>query len=346
MSLRFNRKRGCYEIDLYKDGRLGPRLQRRLPEGTTQEAAEQIYQDAILAYKGIKPTLEIGLTVDRLTARYLADWYELHKRPSTAKDARAVFEGHISRILGNIIAEHLTAQDMTDYQKQRKGEGVSNRTINKELDYFSGCLRWASKTENALISARAWKVNRLPYNRPIPQVLSVGEVASIIDHADPFNRAFFLSLYTMGLRVNEARWLRRRDVDVENQTVTVIQKGGGYKRLPCSSSLIEEFRLLLDVYPDQKPDDLIFLIKRTGCPVVNVRQALDRIAKKAGLERHVNPHLLRHSFATHLLEGGANLRTIQTFLGHSVIGTTEFYTHVSSVSLKNAGDMIARQLKK
>jgi len=342
MSLRFNEKTKRFEIYFRKDGRDGPRFRKRLPPGITDLEADQLHKDAELAFKGVRPENEIGLSVDRLTAKYLADWCELQDQPATVKDKRSVFEGPISLIMGGKIAEHLALQDMTDYQKKRKGEGVKNRTINKELNYFSACLRWAESPDQAFISQRTWKVSHLPYERPIPQVMSIEEVIKFINHADSFNRVLCLCLYAMGLRSNEARYIRRCDINTARDTVTVKQKGGRYKLVPCPKELKDEMLALLKArYPNPSPEDLVFLNPRTDKPVQNFRQSVNRIAKKAGIERHIYPHLLRHSFATHLLEGGYNLRFIQELLGHGEISTTEWYTHVTGQHLQQASRAIA-----
>lgn len=342
MSLHFNEKLGRYEILIYKDGRKGPRFRKRLPPETSQEKAELIHDKALLSYKGVKPDLLIGLSVDRMLAKYLENWCQLQDQPSTVKDKRGVFEGPLSRILGNKTAEHLSSQDMTDYQKQRIGEGVSNRTINKELNYFSGCLKWASHPDQSLLSQRLWKINQLPYDRPIPQVMSIEEVVQFFNHADHFNRVLCLCLYAMGARSNEVRQIRRCDMNKANCTVRVRQKGGKYLVKPCPPELIEAMLALLqEQYSEPSPDDYVFLNPRTEQPVQNFRQSVNRIAKKAGINHHIYPHLLRHTFATHLLEGGFDLRSIQELLGHAEISTTEWYTHVSGQRLQNASHAIA-----
>lgn len=344
MSLTF--KNGRYTIDFYSHGR-GTRIRTRLPAGTTEEEARAMYADMITQYKSSKSTAaELGMTISRLTAKYL-EWYELYRAKTTYKDVRGIFEGHVERLMGSVVAENLLPKHILEYQRRRREEGVSNRTINKELTYLSGCLTWAAKTENGYISPRSWKIGKLPHSRPVPQVLSAEEVNRIIEAAEPFYRAFFLCLYSLGLRMNEARMMRWADIDRENNTVTVLQKGGTFKRLPLNPVLLAS---LDELAADQKTDNdknkegYIFWNKRTEKPILQIRKAIARACKKAGIGKHVYPHLFRHSVATHLLGQNINLRTIQNYLGHKDMETTQWYTHVLKGHLDVAADVISAGL--
>ena len=302
-----------------------------------------MYADMITQYKSRDSiTANLGMTISRLTVKYL-EWYELYRARTTFKDVRGVFEGHIERLLGSIIAENLLPRHILEYQRQRRLENVSNRTINKELAYLSGCLTWAAKAENGYISPRTWKIGVLPHTRPIPKILSTEEVNRILKVSEPFHRAIFLCLYSLGLRMNEARMMRWSDIDRENNTVTVLQKGGTFKRLPLNPSLLAA---LDEIEREQKKElepgeiDYIFLNKRTGKPIIQIRKAIAKACKAAGIEKHVHPHLFRHSVATHLLSQNINLRTIQDYLGHSNMETTEWYTHVLKGHLDVAAEVI------
>ncbi len=227
MSLRF--RNGRYWIDIYTDGRKGRRIQRRLPEGTTAEEAESAHADLMRRHrKRIPAGVELGLSVSSLCAKYLT-WYELHRMPRTVTDCRAVFEGPIESHLGGLEAELLEQGDIQAYQRERLLT-VKARTANKELAYLSGALRWAEK--RGMISLRGWKMEMLPYSKPIPRPMSPDEVRRIIDAAEPFYQAFFLFMYACGMRINEVRSLKWADLDLDNRTVTVYGKGGRFRRLP------------------------------------------------------------------------------------------------------------------
>lgn len=347
MSLRF--KNGHWLIDFYEAGRSAKRIQKRLDPGITEEQAHDIYTAMLAQGKNrpVKP-LDLGLTVFELTRKYL-EWYELYRARGTARDARFAFEHPMDKILGSITAEDLCLQDIMNYQRQRSKE-VSNRTVNKELAYLSGCLRWAAEPEQGYITPRTWKIRPLPCQRPIPQVLTVTEVVGILEASEPFYRAIFLCLYSLGLRKNEARQMRWSDVDLPNRQVTVIQKGGKFKRLPLNPLIIEALEQIRPAGDDVDEDgiplpDFVFLNRSTKKPILQIRKALARACKKAGVTRHVYPHLFRHSFATHLMGGNINLRTIQGFLGHADVKTTEWYTHVLAGHLESASGMITELLK-
>ena len=188
----------------------------------------------------------------------------------------------------------------------------------------------------------------LPHQRPRPIILSPDEVTRLVDAAEPFYRAFFLCLYTLGFRLSEATYLRWRDIDRESKTVTVIQKGGSVKVEPLNAWLDAALKTLKkELKSKPEPDDYVFLNPRKGRPVMDIRTPLERAAKKAGIIKRVTPHLLRHSVATHLLAKGKNLRTIQAMLGHAQVGTTEWYTHVVTDDIRDAtAGMFAEMSKK
>jgi integrase/recombinase XerD len=144
--------------------------------------------------------------------------------------------------------------------------------------------------------------------------------------------------------MDEARQLCRQDIDFKNRILRVRQKGGSYKILPANEWLI---KALEEIIPkEMPPDQFIFLNKKTGRPIFQVRKALARACEKAGIKRHVYPHLFRHSVATFLMGKNINMRVIQGYMGHSKIGTTEFYTHVAVENLREAENAIMTAYKK
>jgi integrase/recombinase XerD len=183
----------------------------------------------------------------------------------------------------------------------------------------------------------------LPRRRPhLPRSLSLGEVERLIDAATGTtprtlrDRALVELLYGAGLRVSEAVGLDRGSVDLENRFVRCLGKGDKERIVPLGREAVEALRRylargrpLLD--RRHRPD--LFLNAQGGALTrAGAFLVLRRLAGKAGLDpTRVHPHLLRHSFATHLLEGGADLRSVQEMLGHADLGTTELYIHVSDL---------------
>ena len=181
----------------------------------------------------------------------------------------------------------------------------------------------------------------LPRRRDrLPRSLSLGEVERLIEAANGVtprsirDRALIELLYGAGLRVSEAVGLERGDVDLESRSVRCIGKGDKERVVPLGSQAVEALRRYLSrgrPYLDRRHRPEIFLNAQGG-PLTRAGAFLiiRKLAGKAGLDpERVHPHLLRHSFATHLLEGGADLRSVQEMLGHADLGTTEIYTHVS-----------------
>lgn len=323
-------------VDYYPNGRNGKRVRMMLPEFITSvEAAREIERDL----KRTARTKEVvhvpsSSTVDDLFDDYL-EWYGLHRSPTTKRDLSYTYDKSISTILGKAAVEAINDAHISLYQRLRLGQGVQNRTINKELNYFSGFLKWCSAKKK--LKTSLGKIDHLPYKRPAPIVLSIGEVIRIVEAAEPFYRAFFLCLYTLGLRLTEARMLKWSNIDFDERRLQVTQKGGSTKVLPVSEWLSSALEAIKTDPPDS---DYVFYNKITEKPLYGVRKALARAVLKAKVNKRVYPHLFRHSIATHLMGKNVNMRIIQGYLGHAQIGTTEFYTHIDGENLRDAGDVI------
>jgi integrase/recombinase XerD len=176
--------------------------------------------------------------------------------------------------------------------------------------------------------------------RRLPRTLSPGEAERLIDAAAGTapralrDRALTELLYGAGLRVSEAVGLDRTGVDLDGRLVRCVGKGGKERVVPIGRQAAEALRRYLArgrPYLDRRHRPELFLNAQGGALTrAGAYLILRRLAAKAGLEpERVHPHLLRHSFATHLLEGGADLRSVQEMLGHADLSTTELYTHVS-----------------
>ncbi len=177
-------------------------------------------------------------------------------------------------------------------------------------------------------------------SRPLPRSLSLRDVERLIQAANGTaprafrDQALVELLYGAGLRVSEAVGLAGAGVDLESRLVRVIGKGDKERIVPLGREAAEALRRYLSrgrPYLDRRHRPELFLNAQGGALTrAGAFLILRRLAAKAGLEpERVHPHLLRHSFATHLLEGGADLRSVQEMLGHADLATTELYTHVS-----------------
>lgn len=180
----------------------------------------------------------------------------------------------------------------------------------------------------------------------LPEVLSVEEIDKIIDSIDVSsregqrNRAIIETLYSCGLRVSELCNLRLSDLYLKEGFIRVEGKGSKQRLVPISSTAIDEIELYMHDrnHIDIKPgyEDYLFIssLRKKNLSRIMVFHLVKELAEKAGIRKVISPHTFRHSFATHLLENGANLRVIQAMLGHEDIGTTEIYTHIDSTRLR------------
>lgn len=168
------------------------------------------------------------------------------------------------------------------------------------------------------------KTPKIP--RKLPTVLTKAEVKALIGHAKTAkSKLMVMLLYASGLRVSELVQLRKNDLELGNRTMWVRKGKGGKDRLVILSDAI--VRLFPDYLADKA--SLVFPGRNGVLSTRNVQKIIQLAAEKAGIKKRVTPHTLRHSFATHLLENGTDIRMIQELLGHSNLQTTQIYTQIS-----------------
>ena len=171
----------------------------------------------------------------------------------------------------------------------------------------------------------------------LPGALTREEMAKLIDYNYPQNlkglrdRAIIEMLYSSGVRVGELVSLKIKDMDFKGKTVNVLGKGKKERLLPVTSQAIESIENYLLKRPGGKEKDSIIFCNLKGQQLTErgVQYIIDTLARNCGIYRRITPHMLRHSFATHFLENGMNLRYLQHLLGHSNLSTTEIYTNLS-----------------
>jgi integrase/recombinase XerD len=234
-----------------------------------------------------------------------------------------------------------TPEQLAAYVAQLRAEGLAATTIARRIaavrSFYRHQILLGARTDNPAAELELPK-----RRRTLPRTLSPGEATRLIEAAAGTtprslrDRALAELLYGAGLRVSEAVGLERSAVDLEQRLVRCVGKGSKERVVPIGREAVDALRRYLArgrPYLDRRHRPELFLNARGG-PLTRAGAflVLRRLAAAAGLEpERVHPHLLRHSFATHLLEGGADLRSVQEMLGHADLATTELYTHVSDV---------------
>ena len=232
----------------------------------------------------------------------------------------------------------VSAEDMESYFSLRGAE-LSERSQARALSAFRSFFDWmvmeGERRDNPCDRLDSPKLGRY-----LPEVLSVEEVDAILSSVDlrswngVRDRAILEILYGCGLRVSECCGLLLSHVYLDEGFVRVVGKGNKERLVPLGGMAAEAFRQWRTVRPEPlspEYDDVAFL-NRFGKPLsrVSVFEMVKKQALLAGVRNEISPHTFRHSFATHLIENGADLRVVQEMLGHESILTTEIYTHIDS----------------
>jgi integrase/recombinase XerD len=244
----------------------------------------------------------------------------------------------LGAFLGKAVAR-ATLDDLERYTAALRADGLSNATIARRTaaarSFFRHQQLLGVREDNP---AAGVSLPRRP--KPLPKSLSPGEAERLIEAATGTSpralrdQALVELLYGAGLRVSEAVTLGKTGVDLDSRLVRVIGKGDKERVVPIGRQAVTALRRYLSrgrPFLDSRHRGELFLNARGGALTrAGAFLILRRLAAKAGLEpERIHPHLLRHSFATHLLEGGADLRSVQEMLGHADLSTTELYTHVT-----------------
>lgn len=236
----------------------------------------------------------------------------------------------------------LTKQDISQFLKQIKTTH-NTRSIAHFMTVFRSFYKFLEIEE--VIEQNPMDDMELPkLPKSLPKVLSKEEVELLLDvpltNAYQYrNKAMLELMYASGLRISELISLGVHDVNLEMQTVRVFGKGSKERIVPIGDYATYYLQLYMEEYRPillkRKETDVLFLSSRGD---QMSRQAFFKIIKQLGSQKQIktdfSPHTLRHSFATHLLENGADLRSIQELLGHSDLSTTQIYTHISNQQLK------------
>lgn len=257
--------------------------------------------------------------------------------------------------------------DVRKFLRYLQEEGVLVREVNEGIieEYFVSLVNLNSYSFNRNISSiRAFleflekvygycfcisDIHSIKTYRHLPQVLSKEEVDKILDISlkTPFdyrNKAMLEVMYGSGLRVSEVTALKEKNIDLDSGVVRFFGKGSKERMVPLSCMATRYLRIYLEEYRcffvKKRITDNVFL-NNHGSPLTRqgFLMILKKICEQKGISKEVTPHSLRHSFATHLLEGGADLRSIQVMLGHENLSTTQIYTNLGVDTVRENYDM-------
>ena len=298
-------------------------------DGTKEDAV--LYEIAYKAhYTKKRPQAE--LTIVAMVPDYL-EWVRNHRSQNTYRQKHRNLYAHIIPFFGNMLPSQINKPVLTSYKNKRKLESPeTNRQINIEMMDLSSMIRWACN-EVELVPDTLPKVAHLPYKPKLPSVLHQTEMDAFLTSLDTYEKALLYTAYLCGLRKNELgfKWT---DCDFINKSIRIVGKGDK-ERLVSMTEEVEQALLAWMAEWEETPDRSAYVFRsrrrrgKVWGPVKDIRKIIEKAQKRAGIIRRVTPHMLRHSFATHQIENGTDIRVVQMMLGHSDIRTTQRYVQVA-----------------
>lgn len=286
---------------------------------------------------------------------YIKDYIDYTKyERKLSKETSKNYEYDLIHFNTFLVKNKYNLNDITSINQKIIEDYLSYLNINKDSRTIARNITSLNNFFKYLMIEKIIEVNpcefidRPKLSKKLPNVLSVEEVDKLLDiklntRFDYRNKAMLELLYSSGLRISELVNLTTRDIDFTNSIVRCFGKGNKERIVPISEYSLYYIKLyydMRDTFFKGKINDYLFLnnhgkkLTRQG-----FNKILNKILEEKNIKKEVTPHTLRHSFATHMLNGGADLRSIQILLGHSDISTTKIYTHISREKIKNDYEM-------
>ncbi len=238
----------------------------------------------------------------------------------------------------------INKEEVMNYLKYLDNLKFTNRTISRHLSTLRSFYNYL--VEVKLISSNIYKRVRNPkVPKKLPNYLSVVEIDTIIEEIDEDNdedikeKFIFELLYSTGIRVSECASIKLSDIDYQNKTIRIMGKGSKERLVYYGESCERLLNKYLSIRNNLIKDGIEYLlVNQKGGKISreSIEYIIDKIIKKSSVKHKISPHTLRHSFATHLLDNGADLKSVQELLGHVNLNTTEIYTHISNERLRKA----------
>ncbi len=268
-------------------------------------------------------------------------WVKNNQSPDTLEDKTYYLDVHLVPYFGRMMPDFITPILVERFiQKRLEQSPGKHREINLEILCLRAMIRWAKDMK--MCNNVLCQVKMLPYKRPLPKPVSRKDIDAVVEQFSVRNIALYMCLYFGGMRKNEVCILRMNQIHFEPDYIVVLGKGNKERIVPIHKKLAGYLKAYIEDLKANgrfKEDGLVFPSRRGGSVLTDIRKPLERAIRLAGVS-HITPHMFRHSFATHMIEGGENIRTVQELLGHESVTTTQVYTHVSVELLKRGIDKL------
>ncbi len=283
-----------------------------------------------------------------------------------SKDTQDAYHRDVERFLDYLKErkidsfEHVTKMDISDYLTRLKegeigGTPLSNSSYARNLSSIKSFYRYLNRFEK--IQANPVRIFKGSIShRKLPEYLTFDQMETILsqyDLQDPVqvrNRCMIEVMYACGLRVSECASVKISNINLQEGYLTVLGKESKERMIPFyprCKQLIEYYLSFARPNFIQEENDILF-VNQKGKPISSrsIQNICEKAGEDGGLTIHIHPHMIRHSFATHMLDNGADLRIVQELLGHENLGTTQIYTHVTQDKLRKVVDKAHPHAKK
>ncbi len=285
---------------------------------------------------------------DQFISEYLAVLsLEKNLSQNTINSYRNDIKNFLSFCIDNGVEDldNITQKNISDYLEGQRKAGFESSTTARYVSSLKGFFSYLHQS-GYIQKDPTEDMLSVKLSRKLPTVLSVEEIDMILDIPDVKDkiglrdRAILELMYSCGLRVSETINIKNSHLLFDDEIIRVFGKGSKERIVPVGSSAIKWVNnYLLNSRPflfkRNKSEDFVFLNKRgTKLSRMGIWKIINKYVSEAGIKKEVHPHTFRHSFATHLVEGGADLRAVQEMLGHASISTTQIYTHIDRNYIK------------
>ena len=274
------------------------------------------------------------------TNEYVLGWSDANGKMTWVEGGTSLDLGDLEDVICYLDKrlERISNNDIIDYLVNLQEIGLQNSSIARKRSSIKMLFKFLEEEEIEVI-VEIDKIPPIKYSQKLPDVLSLDEMFKLLDNiptekpTDMRNKAMLELMYASGLRISELINLSIHDIYWDEEVVRVLGKGSKQRDVPIAGKSLKfihkYFHQARNELKKEKSTDYLFL-NRFGNKLsrMGVWKVIDKLSLQVGIKKHVSPHTFRHSFATHLLEAGANLRVVQMLLGHASINTTQIYTNI------------------